>query len=134
MFVDVPVIGIDNPMLCSAVETGGKIGIIATTAASGPSAQRQMENIAAQENKKISFDMAIDTDAMLALKAGDIELHNRKILEAGGKLVSSGRSCIVLAQITMACAADGMRELGIPVFTSPSEGIKKIVALIEGQL
>lgn len=131
VFVDVPVIGIDNPMLVSAVQSGSRIGIIATTAASGPSAQRQMEAIAGQLGKEVAFDMEINTEAMRRLKAGDIAAHNKLLLEAGQKLVSRDCDCIVLAQITMACAAEGMGSLGVPVLTSPSEGIKKIVTLIE---
>lgn len=131
-FTDVPVIGIDNPMLLSAVQNGTRIGIIATTAASGPSAQRQMEKLAHQLGKKVEFDTEISTEAMCRLKSGDVDAHNRLLLAAGQKLVSRGCDCIVLAQITMACAAECMGELGVPVLTSPSEGIKKIVSLIEG--
>ncbi len=130
-YAGIPVIGIDNPMLTSAVEQGRKIGIVATTAASGPSAKAQMEKIADLSGKKVEFEIGINTDAMLALKTGDVERHNALIAETGKALISKGCDSIVLAQITMACAADGLHELGVPVFTSPMEGIKKITALIE---
>ena len=131
-FSDVPVIGIDSPMLNAAVDIGGKIGIVATTAPSGPSAQRQMEKLAAAAGKQLEYQIEINTEAMTMLKSGNVAEHNRMILEAGKKLADAGCSCIVLAQITMACAADDMACLGVPVLTSPYEGIKKIVSLING--
>lgn len=130
-FVDIPIIGIDKPMLVSAVKSGTKIGIIATTAASGPSAQHQMEKIAQQFSKEINFEMEIDVEAMTELKSGNTDVHNRRIFEAGKRLVDKGCDCIVLAQITMASAAEYMQTLGVPVLTSPDEGIKNIVAMIK---
>lgn len=128
--VSIPVIGIDNPMLVSAVEQGSKIGIIATTASSGPSAMHQMKKISDSMRKKVDFQIEINTDAMTELKSGNIQKHNKLLYDAGKKLVADGCDCIVLAQITMACAAESMVQLGVPVLTSPLEGIKKIVSLI----
>ena len=130
-FVRIPVIGIDNPMLRAAIETGNKIGIIATTASSGPSAQKQLMRMAEEYGKQVEFEIGINTEGMTQLKAGNIEAHNKIILEEGKKLVEKGCDCIVLAQITMACAAEGMKDLGVPVLTSPMEGVKVIVSLIE---
>lgn len=129
-FVDIPVIGIDSPMLHAAADIGGKIGIIATTASSGPSAQRQLEKIAEAAGKSLRFQVAVNTEGMTQLKAGNIDAHNQIILREGEKLAADGCSCIVLAQITMACAADVMGGLGVPVLTSPLEGMKKILSLI----
>lgn len=122
-----PVIGIDAPMLERAVEIGGKIGILATTAPSAPSAQRQMEKFAASRGKTVEFRRAVVTEAMTALKAGDVPAHNRLLAETGRKLLSEGCDVLVLSQITMACAADGMKDLGIPVLTSPREGVREIM-------
>lgn len=130
-FTSIPVIGIDNPMLNTAVEIGHKVGIIATTASSGPSAQKQLEKISAEKGKKLDFEIGINTEGMTQLKKGNVEAHNQIILEEGKKLVDKGCDCIVLSQITMACAADGMKNLGVPVLTSPMEGIKAIVSLID---
>lgn len=130
-FVSIPVIGIDNPMLHTAVERGNKIGIIATTASSGPSAKNQLMKMAGECGKALEYEIGINTEGMTKLKAGNVEAHNRIIREEGKKLVEKGCDCIVLAQITMACAAEGMKDLGVPVLTSPQEGIKAIVSLIE---
>ena len=129
-FVDVPVIGIDNPMLVSAVNQGTKIGIVATTAASGPSAQKQMEEIAAVLGKTVDFEIEIVTEAMKALKSENVELHNRYVYDAGKRLKDAGCDVIVIAQISTACAAEGMADLNVPVLTSPAEGIKKILEMI----
>ena len=55
----------------------------------------------------------------------------REQLEKTVAALEKGCDCIVLAQITMACAAEGMKDLGVPVLTSPMEGVKAIVSLIE---
>lgn len=129
-FVDVPVIGIDSPMLTSAVEKGAKIGIVATTAASGPSAQKQMEKIAASLDKNVDFEIEIVTEAMSALKDNDVALHNRLVYDAGKRLADNGCDIIVLAQISTACAAKSMEDLNVPVLTSPAEGLREIMKLI----
>ncbi len=130
-FCTIPIIGIDNPMLTSAVNIGGKIGVLATTASSGPSAKKQLLKIASEKEKDINVEVRINTEGMTQLKKGNIDVHNRILYEEGKKLVESGCSCIVLAQITMACAAAKMVDLGVPILTSPSEGIKEIVSLIQ---
>lgn len=130
-FTKIPVIGIDNPMLNSAIELGTKVGIIATTASSGPSAKGQLEKIAAKVGKKVEFEIGINTEGMTQLKSGNVAKHNEIVKEEGRKLVEKGCDCLVLSQITMACAAEGMKDLGVPVLTSPSEGIKAIVSLID---
>ena len=130
-FCSIPIIGIDNPMLKSAVDFGGKIGVIATTASSGPSAKRQLLKMAGEMNKKIDIEVSVKTAGMEQLKMGNIDNHNKIIYDAGKELVDKGCSCIVLAQITMACAAEGMGDLGIPILTSPSEGISAIISLIQ---
>ncbi len=129
-FTDIPMIAIDNPMLERAVNEGKKIGILATTAPSAPSAKRQLEKMAAEENKTLEFDMEIITDAMVALKAGDVEKHNEIIAEAGKRLVERGCDTLVLSQITMACAAEKMKNFGVNVLSSPEEGYKKIVEMV----
>ena len=130
-FCSIPIIGIDSPMLHSAVNIGGKIGVIATTASSGPSAKKQLLSIASKAGKKIEVEVAINTEGMSQLKAGNIDKHNKIVYEEGKKLAESGCSCVVLAQITMACAAPGMSDLGVPILTSPVEGIKAIISLIK---
>ena len=129
-FCNIPIIGIDNPMLRAAVDIGGKIGVIATTASSGPSAKKQLLKIAAAENKEIEVEIGINTEGMTQLKKGNIEAHNCIIFNEGRLLKEKGCSCLVLAHITMACAAGKMADLGIPILASPDEGIKAIVSLI----
>ncbi|MEA5083654.1 MAG: aspartate/glutamate racemase family protein [Lachnospiraceae bacterium] len=129
-FTKVPVIAVDRPMLEKAVENGNKIGIMATTAPSGPSAKTQIESIASSVGKELKYEMEIVTDAMVALKKGDVTAHNKIIAEGGQRLVDKGCDTIVLTQITMACAADEMKNLEAEILSSPLEGLKKILEMI----
>jgi aspartate/glutamate racemase len=129
---DIPVIGIDQPMLERAAQFD-RVGIIATTAAAGPNAKKRIEAIASEKEKSIQCDVRIVTEAMTRLKAGDGAGHDQLIREAARELAREGCDSIVLAQITMARAARALQDLGLPILTSPTEGVRKILEILEGQ-
>jgi len=52
--------------------------------------------------------------------------HDQLIKDAGWRLAKKGCDVIILAQITMARAADSMLEIKVPVLTSPNEGIRAL--------
>ena len=55
-------------------------------------------------------------------------------MEAAGKLKAKGCDLIVLSQITMACAKKEMKELNIPVLSSPDSGARYLVDRINGRI
>ena len=132
-FVEIPMIAVDRSMILQAVECGNKIGIIATTAPSAPSAKRQIEKMANDKGKKISTEIEIVTEGMAELKKGNIEKHNQIVRMAAERLIQKNCDVIVLSQITMACAAGDMKDLNAKILTSPSEGVKSIMKLINAK-
>lgn len=122
----IPVIGIDAPMIETCVQDGKKIGIIATTAASGPSAGEKIQRIAEKIGKKVTIAQEIVTEAMTSLKRGDVKTHNLLVAEAAGRLKEQGCDLAILAQITMACAAPEAEKKGIPILVSPDTGLERI--------
>ena len=127
----IPVIGIDEPMIRRCVEEGTHVGIVATTAASGPSAERKIRTCAERMGKEITVSQEIVTKAMDALKAGNVEEHNRLIAEAVHQLQKKGCDRVVLAQITMACALDKSLETGMVVLSSPDTGLEYMHRRVE---
>ena len=124
----IPVIAVDQPMMEAALQHGGKIGILATTAASGPAAIEKLKKAA--NGREFETEIAIVTDAMTALKAGDINKHNLLLKKAAKKLVDKGCTVLMLTQITMACAAEMLSDLPALVLTSPQTGAQAIIRLI----
>ena len=125
---DSPVIDVDQPMIDRALAQGGKIGVLATTAASAPSAVKKLEKAA--NGKSFEVETAVSTEAMTALKQGDEARHNALLLDAAKELVDRGCQVLLLSQITMACAADTLKALPALVLSSPQTGAEEIIRLI----
>lgn len=126
-FVEIPMIAVDSPMIEAAVSEAKKVGIIATTAPSGPSTQKQIETLAEKKGQDIKTQVEIVTEGMDELKKGNIKNHDQIVAKVGEKLVNQGCDAIVLSQITMASAAQEMEKLDANVLTSPEEAVKKII-------
>ena len=132
-FSDVPVIAVDAPMMQTAVKTGHKIGVLATTAASGPAGVRKLMQEAALQEKTIETMTGTSIQALEALNAGDAQTHNLLLLAEAEKLYDAGCDLILLSQITMACAEDTIRAAGIPVLSSPGTGADALLERIRRQ-
>lgn len=134
MLTEKPVIAIDQPMIEMAAERGKKIGILATTASAGPIEEKKIQEEAQRKGKEIETEVLVCTDAFTALKDGLERKHNALLVEAAGKLKAKGCDLIVLSQITMACAKKEMKELNIPVLSSPDSGARYLVDRINGRI
>ncbi|MCI6885678.1 MAG: aspartate/glutamate racemase family protein [Lachnospiraceae bacterium] len=130
MLTEKPVIAIDQPMMELAVRTGTHIGILATTASSGPAAERKLIKQAETMQKTITTKIGINTEAMQALKSGDRKRHDELLKETGLSLIKAGCDALVLSQITMASAAEGLKTYGIPVLSSPQTGAEAIISCL----
>ncbi|WHT48134.1 aspartate/glutamate racemase family protein [Sporosarcina thermotolerans] len=128
-FITVPITAVDRPVLEMAVKNFTKIGVVVTNAPTGPATKEQLEKIALELGKGIEVDIEIETKAMTELKAGNVEKHNRLNASAARKLKDRGSEVIILAQITQASAEKEVKELGLPVLTTPREAVKTILEL-----
>lgn len=130
---DVPVLAVDQPMIAKAVAEGKKIGILATTPSSAPSAEKKLEKEALAQEKTIIVKSAVVPEAMQALKRNHVQEHNRLLKEAGYRLKQEGCDILLLAQITMACAKKECDDLGLPVLSSPLEGASRMLELVKNR-
>ncbi|MEI2664040.1 aspartate/glutamate racemase family protein [Rossellomorea sp. LJF3] len=131
-FISVPIFAVDRPMLEKAVTHYTKIGVVATTAPSGPATKAQLEKLAKEWGREVEIETEIITQAMTELKAGHEVEHNHLNRLAAAELQKRGCEAIILAQITQACAEVEASTLGIPVLTSPKEAVKAVIGALEG--
>ncbi|MCI7606352.1 MAG: aspartate/glutamate racemase family protein [Spirochaetales bacterium] len=120
-----PVVTIDSAMCRKAAETGESILVLATAATTvGPTVDRinmELDRL----GKKAKVVSSLRTDAMDALKSGDVENHDRILSEESLKY--KGADVVVLAQASMASAKEGVeREGDWTVLTSPESCIEEV--------
>ncbi|MED1796265.1 aspartate/glutamate racemase family protein [Brevibacillus nitrificans] len=125
----IPILSVDEAMLARAVLLGGRIGVVATVVTAGPTTKGLLEQFAQASGKAVQVDVEIVPEAFEALKKGDLEQHNRLIQERAKKLAEKA-DVLVLAQISMARAAAQLKEIGIPVLTSPLTSTSSIMEQI----
>ena len=126
-FLSVPIIAVDAPAVQIAVSKGGKIGILATTASSAPACRSKLQKEAERTGQILDYEEGIVTEAMTALKEGNLQEHDRLVGLKAEELVKKGCTSLFLSQITMARAADSLKDLGVLVLSTPEEGVKKLV-------
>ena len=130
---DLPVVAVDAPMISKAVSCGKKIGILATTAASGPSAAEKLMTEAVAKGITVEYEIGISVDAMKALKHGDAEMHDNLLLNEADALAAKGCEIMLLSQITMARAQACLETQGYTVLSSPIEGAKALIRMVGGK-
>ena len=121
--VTIPVLKPNEAMFGEAIAIGGRIGMLATFEPSIASMAAEFEADAAKAGAAVTLESVFVPDAMAALVAGKRERHDALVAEAATALAHC--TAIMLAQFSMAPAADGVRRrlTGIPVLTSPDAAV-----------
>lgn len=128
----VPVLRVDQPMADLAVQTGKKIGVIATLPTTlGPTSDL-VKRRAAIAGKEIELTSKLCEGAFEALMGGDPEKHDEMVAKALLEL-SAVVDVIVLAQASMSRVVDTLPDTGkrIPILASPALAIQHIANLIQ---
>jgi Asp/Glu/hydantoin racemase len=128
--VTIPLLKPDEAMIAAALETGRRIGIVATMPAAAPTQAEQLEAAAAEQGKTIRVETAVAADALAALNAGDTAGHDRLVAEAVARLAETV-DAICLAQFSMARArAAAQARVPVPVLTSPAAAVARLKAML----
>jgi len=127
----VPVLKPNEAMFHAAVAQGKTIGMIATF---GPSVGT-MEDEFADYTRQVGSDATLRTilveDAMVALRKGDAETHNRLIAERAPEL--HGVDTIILAHFSTSRAAPMVEsQVSVPVLSAPGAAVRRMRDLIAG--
>ncbi|WP_332446518.1 aspartate/glutamate racemase family protein [Sphaerochaeta sp.] len=117
-FISVPVIAIDDAMTEQAVRIGRKIKVVATAMSTLKPTIAKLEQEAAKLGLTIEVDAQDHEAAYTAMRAGDMETHDRLVLDMISQV--KGYDCIVLAQASMGHLQQQSQQIaGVPVLASP---------------
>ncbi|MCG7334730.1 aspartate/glutamate racemase family protein [Sporosarcina sp. ACRSM] len=128
---EVPVLSADFSMLEKAVETGTRIGVIATVEAAGPTTTKLLERISLERQKELSIQTVIIPEAFQALQNGDRTKHDA-LIHRKVKELTTECDVILFAQFSMARALVtlDMMTINRPILTSPEISVKSIITEI----
>lgn len=128
--IDVPVYRIDEPMARLAVDTGSKIGVLATLNSTIEPTCRLVEKIAKEKGKSVEITKCVAGEMMPLLKGGQMA---EAIAMAKEKIAELSKTCdvIILAQASMAGMQAELESAStVAVYSSPklcAENLKNIL-------
>jgi Asp/Glu/hydantoin racemase len=127
----VPVLRVDQPMADQAVQTGKKIGVIATLPTTLQPTSDLVKRRAALAGKEIELNAVLCEGAFDALMSGDAATHDAKVAAALKELVNKV-DVIILAQASMARVVEGLSEADkkVPILASPPIAIQYLSTIL----
>ena len=130
--VGVPVLRIDEPMASAAIETGERIGVLATVTSTLNSTVDLLRRCARGIGKDVDVVPVLREDAFTAMRSGDATTHDRIIGEVLRQLATEV-DVVVLAQASMARVLATLEPgaLSIPVFSSPGSGMDRLASVLD---
>lgn len=118
---------IDAPMAQAAARIGGRILVVATVEESLASARDLIERTAETEGRAVNVRGLLVPDAWPLFAAGDRTGYRRTVV-AAVRAAAGDVDAVVLAQASMATAADELSDLDMPVLCSPRAGVSAAIA------
>lgn len=130
--VGIPVIKIDEAMVARAVDSGTRIGLVATNPATIEPSSQLLRVRAAQLGKPIEVHARLAEGAFAAVLSGDGATHDRLVRDAVLDLAPSV-DVIVLAQASMArvLATLPEHERPVPILSSPHMALDQVRQAID---
>jgi Asp/Glu/hydantoin racemase len=127
----VPVLRVDQPMADMAVQTGSRIGVVATLQTTLEPTANLVKRRAALAGKEIELTSKLCEGAFEALMSGDAAKHDILVADALREL-SKQVDVILLAQASMARVVDTLSEADkiVPIVASPPNAIKYLASVI----
>lgn len=119
---------IDTPMAETAARIGGRILVAATVKQSLASASALLEATAAMQGRPLEIRGLIIDGAWPLFVEGD-RVGYRRAVVAAVRQAAHDIDAVVLAQASMAGAADDLADLGVPVLSSPQPGVAQAIAV-----
>jgi Asp/Glu/hydantoin racemase len=128
----IPVLRVDQPMADKAVQTGNKIGVIATLSTTLNPTTDLVKRRAAVAGKDVQVISKLCEGAFDALMSGDAAKHDTMVA-AALKELSSQVDVIVLAQASMARVVDTLdaADKKVPILSSPTIAIEYLAKILQ---
>ena len=128
----VPVVRIDHAMIAKALETAGRIGVLASLGTTLDPTVDYITRIAKEKGREVEICAKVATGAYEANAKGDKETHNKLLLETA-KDMNGSIDVLLLAQGSMASMEQTIAdELGVPVFSSPRLCVEETINRLKG--
>jgi Asp/Glu/hydantoin racemase len=127
----VPVLRVDQPMADKAVQSGKRIGVIATLSTTLEPTSDLVRRRAIAAGKEIELVPVLCEGAFDALMNGDGATHDAIVSKALKALIPKV-DVIVLAQASMGRVVDALDEAGktIPILASPTIAIQHLATIL----
>jgi Asp/Glu/hydantoin racemase len=129
---DVPVMRVDRPMMERALDHGTRIAVAAALKSTVGPTRDLLERVAQQRGVAVQVREIVVEGAWPSFEKGDRETYWRIIAEALRREVRDV-DAVVLAQASMAGAADLVQDIGVPILSSPRMGAEAAVRLWRSQ-
>ncbi|HET7624008.1 MAG TPA: aspartate/glutamate racemase family protein [Verrucomicrobiae bacterium] len=129
--IGVPVLRVDQPMADQAVQTGKRIGVVATLTTTLEPTADLIQRRAARAGKEIELTSRLAEGAFEALMGGDPAKHDALVANALREL-SRQVDVIVLAQASMARVVETLKpeEKRVPILASPGIAVDYLARVI----
>lgn len=119
-------------MAVKAVQTGSRIGLVATVATTVEPSSNNILRTAKELGREITLTPYLADGAMdLLIKTGDKETHNKMVIGAV-ELAAKENDVVVLAQGSMVVLEPLLAHFETPVLLSPRIGIEYLKSVIDG--
>lgn len=127
----VPVLRVDQPMADIAVQTGKKIGVVATLATTLNPTSDLVRRRAIAAGKEIELIPVLCEGAFEALMSGDAATHDQKVADALRKLAAEA-DVILLAQASMARVVETLSDTDkkVPILASPPTAMEYLAGIL----
>ncbi len=124
----IPILKIDEPMARRAAAAGRRIGIVATFPAT---VATTVELLHAAAAVPLETTHVLAAEALQALLRGEVEEHDRLLLESARQVELEGIDALVLAQVSMARLESQVRAIvRVPVFSSLATSLDEVRSLL----
>jgi Asp/Glu/hydantoin racemase len=129
--VNASVLRVDEPMAQRAVETGSRIGVIATLPSTLEPTVVLVKRCARDRGKQVEVQSIVVEGAFDAVISGDGAKHDL-LVAAGLKDLAGKVDAIVLAQASMARVVDSLppADKPVPILSSPRLAVAHLAALL----
>lgn len=120
-----PVLKPNEAMFARALAAGHRIGMLATFRPSVASMEEEFRDMAVAEAAEATIETVLVEDALMALKAGDAENHNRLLASSAARLAQC--DAVMLAHFSTSRAYEAVsRVVESPVLTSPRAAVEEL--------
>lgn len=128
--ISVPMLQIDRPMMDIAVQTGTRVGLLATLPSTVQPSENLLKKAAFEAKKEIEVKTVLCSEAFRVLREGNPEKHNEMLLEEIDRL-SNEVDVIVMAQVSMSVLEPLLQNTRVPVLNSGRTGFTRAREILE---